>query len=95
MIVHIGQDWRIRSDPHQWVVQTRVRGAKSARHAWKPQAYCKSFDSAVVWSGRRRVMELPGEYGIDALPLLAAALDAIQDDVREALADYRKENLVA
>ena len=36
-------------------------------------------------------MDLPGEYGFDALPLLAAALDGI----RVALKTYRKENPVA
>ena len=73
MIINLNTDWRIRSDPLQWIVEKRVHGAKAARYQWKPEAFCKSFDSAVVWAGRRRVMEEPGEYGVDALPPLAAA----------------------
>ncbi|MCZ6665001.1 MAG: hypothetical protein O7B81_06835 [Gammaproteobacteria bacterium] len=95
MIIHVEKDWRLRSDPHQWIVEKRIHGAKSARHAWKPQAYCKSFDGAVVWAGRHRVMDLPGEHGFDALPLLAAALDGIRVDVQAALEAYREENLAA
>ena len=37
-------------------------------------------------------MKTLGEYGFDALPLLAAALDGIQEEVRTALTDYQKEN---
>lgn len=32
----------------------------------------------------------PGEYGPDALPVLASALDAILEEVRGALDDYLK-----
>ena len=92
MIINICRDWRLRSDPLQWIVEQRLNGAKAKRHKWKPHAFCHSFDEAVVWAGRRRVMELPGEYAYDALPLLAAALDGIRKEVRTALTDYRKEN---
>ena len=67
-------------------------GANSKRHKWKPRAYMNTFDRAVVWLGRRRVMETPGEYHTEALPPLCAALDAIVEEVRAALAAYRKEN---
>lgn len=95
MIVHLGAGWRLRSDPLQWIAEERIHGAKSKRHQWKPRAFCRSFDEAVVWAGRRRVMETPGEYGFDALPLLAAALDGILEEVRTALADYQKEDPAA
>ena len=90
MIINLNKDWRIRSDPLQWIVEKRLHGAKTKRHEWKPKAYCNSFDSAVVWAGRSRVMETPGEYGPDALPLLATALDAILGEVDSARDAYRK-----
>ena len=67
-------------------------GARAKRHKWKPRAYRNTFDRAVVWAGRRRVMETPGEYHTEALPRLCAALDTIVEEVRAALAAYRKEN---
>ncbi len=92
MIINLNRDWRIRPDPLQWIVEKRLHGAKTKRHAWKPKAYCNSLDSGVVWAGRRRVMETPGVFGCDALPPLVAALDTIVEEVRAALAAYRKEN---
>ena len=38
MIVRLNRDWRFQSDPHQWIVQRRLRGAKAERHQWKSQA---------------------------------------------------------
>ena len=95
MIIQLNTEWRIRSEPLNWICEQRMHGAKAKRHQWKPRAYCKSFDSAVVWCGRRRVMERPGEYNAEALPPLVAALDAIQEEVRDALEQYRKENPAA
>ena len=92
MIININLDWRIRSEPLNWICEQRIHGAKAKRHKWKPRAYMNTFDGAVVWCGRRRVMELPGVFGCDALPPLCAALDAIEEEVRAALAAYRKEN---
>ncbi len=80
----------MRSDPLQWIVEKRLHGAKAKRHSWRAKAYCNTFDSAVVWAGRHRVMETTGEYGPDALPLLATALDAILGEVDSARDAYRK-----
>lgn len=90
MIINLNRDWRIRTDPLQWIVEKRLHGAKAKRHQWEPKAYCNTFDSALVWAGRRRVMETLGEYGPDALPVLASALDTILKEVRGALDAYRE-----
>ncbi len=92
MIIHLNPDWRIRSEPLNWICEKRMHGANAKRHKWKPRAYCKTFDSAVVWCGRRRVMETPGEYHTEALPPLVAALDTIVEEVRTALAAYQKKS---
>jgi hypothetical protein len=84
--VHVGKDWRVRSDAHQWIVERRRKGAKAARHQWRPVSYWKTLDAAVVWCGRAKVMELPGEYGVNALPQLFHALDTILEEVRGAVA---------
>ncbi|MCP4317734.1 MAG: hypothetical protein GY789_17375 [Hyphomicrobiales bacterium] len=91
MIVNVGRDWRIRSGPHQWICEKRLPGAKAARHQWKAMSFHPSPDSAVVWCGRRWVMELSGEYGFDALPPLCAALDAIVAEVRDAIEPLRSK----
>ena len=88
--INLIEEWHSRSDRRQWIVEKRLHGAKAKRHAWEPKAYCNSFDSALVFAGRRRVMETPGEYGPDALPLLATALDAILGEVDSARDAYRK-----
>ncbi len=38
MIIDLNKDWRIRSDPLQWIVEKRLHGAKAKRHAWEPKA---------------------------------------------------------
>lgn len=87
MIVNIAYDWRIETDNLNWVVQHRrvvAKGKTKGKIFWDNMAYCKSLDSAIIWCGRRRIMELPGEYNSDALSALVEALDGIQNDCRKA-----------
>ena len=83
MIININVDWRIVSDPLQWIVQHRrmVKG----QNKWDNKAYFGDLGNAVVWLARRQIMPLPGEYGPDALPALCQALDRIEGEIREVL----------
>lgn len=95
MIVNLSAQWRVRSDPLQWIVEQHVPGAREARHQWKARAYCKSLDGAVVWAARRQIVALPGDYGPDALPPLCEALDAIVNEVRAALEQVKTSESAA
>lgn len=83
MIVQINPDWRIESDPLQWIVQKRrfVQGAER----WSNVGYHRTLDSAVVHLARRRVRMIGGEYPPEALPTLCHALDSLRDEIRQAL----------
>lgn len=47
-------------------------------------AHLTSFDDAVVWLARHRIMALEGEYDAEALAPLHAALSEIVGDTRKA-----------
>ncbi len=86
MIVDIGPDWRLVSDPLQWVVQKRVK-AKATKHQWKSLGFHKNVGGALLQLAGRRVREIPGTYGPEALEPLTAALDAMREDINRALVD--------
>ena len=83
MIIRINRDWRIASDPLQWIVQRRrtVKG----QDKWDAIAFFGSLDRAVLHLARRRVRMLPTSYGPEALPLLCQALDRLEAEVSAAL----------
>ena len=83
MIIRINQDWRIASDPLQWIVQKRrtVKG----QDKWDSLAFFGKLDGAVLHLARRRMRMLPGSYGPEALPLLCQALDRLEAEISTAL----------
>ena len=83
MIIRINRDWRIASDPLQWIVQ-RCRTVKG-RDKWDCISFHRSLDSAVIWLAGRRIRTLPGSYGPEALPALYQALDRLEAEVSAAL----------
>ena len=86
MIINLSADWRIKTtEPPQYVVEKFTPGTKGGQRTWVPKAYCNTLDHAVIWIGRRRILELPGEYNREALTPLCEALDVIVKDVRTAL----------
>jgi len=83
VIVRINPDWRIESDPLQWIIQKRrtVKGAER----WSNVSYHRTLDSAVVQLAQRRVRMIGGEYPPEALPTLCHALDSLRDEISQAL----------
>jgi hypothetical protein len=83
MIIHLNHDWRIASDPLQWIIQKRrtVKG----QDKWDSLAFFGDLDRAVVHLARRRVRMLPGSYGPEALPVLCQALDRLKAEISTAL----------
>lgn len=83
MIISINPDWRIASDPLQWIVQKRR--TVNGRDKWDRLAFFRDLERAVLWLVRRRVRLIEGEYGAEALIPLHQALDSIREDVQAAL----------
>lgn len=85
MIININPQWRIRSEPHNWILERmpeRKEGHDRKKDVWKPVSYHGTVDSAVVACAKRRIEVLPGEYGAEALTPLCTALDAIVAECR-------------
>ena len=83
MNIDINRNWRVHSDPNQWIVQKRriVKGCPK----WESLSYHHTLDSAVVWLAQKRVRLMRGKYGPDALPILCQALDRLSVEIRAAL----------
>lgn len=85
MIIHLNPDWRIASDPRQWIVQKR-RTAKG-REKWDSKSFHVTLDSAVLWAAQRRIRLLGGTYGPDVLLPLCHAVDRLKAEILAALKD--------
>ena len=79
MIICINPDWRIESDPLQWIVQKRrfVRGAER----WTNVSYHTALDTAVIRLAQTQIHLIRGEYPPEALPMLCQALDNLKSDI--------------
>ncbi len=91
MIITINADWRLSSDPLQWILQKRNPNATADRNRWRPIGYFGRLDAAVVACSRRRIRVLAGTYGPEALTPLSDALRSVRDDVYAAPATFRTE----
>ncbi len=89
MIITINPDWRLASDPLQWVLQKRYQSKGEER--WRALAFFGDLDRAVVELSRRRILILAGTFHPEALKPLSAALSSIRDDIRAALASFQTE----
>ncbi len=83
MIIRINPDWRIASDPAQWIVQKRrtVKG----HDRWENISYHADLDNAVLRLAQKRIWLMDGDYGPDALPVLCHALDNLKTDIIDAI----------
>ncbi len=86
MIITINKDWRVASDPLQWILQRRTRSGR-----WTNVGYFGGLERAVLQAARRRVRLLRGTFPSEALLPLQQALAAVQADTRAALATFRTE----
>ena len=84
MIIRINSDWRSRSDPYNWIIETRRKGG--ARERWNAVAYYGELDSAVLGLVRRRIRVMAGTYHAVALAPLCRALAGLEGGISRALA---------
>ena len=90
MIIQINPDWRLASDPLQWILQRR-KPRRGEPDEWRALEFHKSLDGAVLALVRRHIRCMGGTYGPKALKPLVTSLDQLRDDIRAALATFRTE----
>ncbi len=85
MIIEINIEWRIRSDAHNWIIETRRKGGAGER--WNAVGYYGDLDRAVLGLVQRRIRVMAGTYHAEALAPLCRALAGLQGEISQALAD--------
>ncbi len=85
VIIRINPDWRIRSDPYNWIIETRRKGGAGER--WNAVGYYGDLDRAVLGLVQRRIRVMAGTYHAEALALLCRALAGLEGEISQALAD--------
>ena len=58
MIIHFNPGWRIRSDPYNWIIETRRKGG--AKERWNAVGYYGDLDRAVLGLVQRRIRVMAG-----------------------------------
>ncbi len=58
MIIQINPDWRIRSDPYNWIIEARRKGGAGER--WNAVGYYGDLDRAVLGLVQRSIRVLEG-----------------------------------
>ena len=90
MIINLNADWRLRSDPLQWILERRrilkKRNTGQEYEDWHVEGFYGTLDAAVVSCIERRLRFMDGEYPPDALEALHTALDSLRREVRAVLA---------
>ncbi|KKL55823.1 hypothetical protein LCGC14_2251560 [marine sediment metagenome] len=92
MIITLNPDWRIRSDPLQWIVDQRhVRkpGEPEEYEEWVVWGYFSTLAGAVNSTVGAQVRSLDGEYPHTAIEPLLGELRAIRENVDELVGDLR------
>ncbi len=83
VIIRINSDWRIRSDPFNWIIETRRKGGAGER--WNVVGYYGDLDRAVLGLVQRRIRAMAGTYHAEALTPLCRALAGLREEIRAAL----------
>jgi hypothetical protein len=84
VIIEINADWRIRSDPYNWIIETRRKGGAEER--WNAIAYYGDLDRAVLGLVQRQIRVMEGAYHAEALAPLCRALAGLEGEISRALA---------
>ncbi len=85
MIIRINSDWRIRSDPYNWIIETRRKGGAGERR--NAVAYYGDLDRAVLGLVQRRIRVIAGTYHAEAVAPLCRALAGLEREITQTLAD--------
>ncbi len=83
VIININPDWRIRSEPYNWIIETRRKGG--AKERWNAVGYYGDLDRAVLGLVQRRIRVMAGTYHAEALAPLCRALAGMREEISAAL----------
>ena len=92
MIITLNPDWRIRSDPLQWIVDqrhVRKQGEPDEYEEWVVWGHFSTLAGAVNSTVGAHVRSLDGEYPYTAIEPLLGELKAIRENVDELLGDLK------
>jgi hypothetical protein len=84
VIIRINSDWRIRSDPYNWIIETRRKGGVGER--WNAVGHYGDLDRAVLGLVQRQIRVMAGTYHVEALAPLCRALAGLEEEISQALA---------
>tara|TARA_B100000029_G_C17178852_1_gene816172 strand:+ start:120 stop:407 length:288 start_codon:yes stop_codon:yes gene_type:complete len=82
LIIPIDEQYRIATDPYQWMVQKKR--TRRNKEDWQSQTYHSTFESAVRELGERMVRESKANTLVDAL----ADLEKITTTLSQALTPH-------
>ncbi len=85
VIININPDWRIRSDPYNWIIETRRKSGAGER--WNAVAYYGNLDRAVLGLVQRRIRVMAGTYHAEAVAPLCRVLAGLGEEISAALED--------
>ena len=83
MIIQINTDWRIRSDPYNWIIEARRKGG--AKERWDAVGCYGDLDRAVLGLVQRRIRVMAGTYHAEALAPLCRALAGMREEISTTL----------
>ena len=79
MIIRINEQYRVATDPYQWIIQRKR--TRKGNEVWESQTYHPSADAAVRSLGERMVRECKTDTLVDALK----AVETIATTLSQAL----------
>ncbi len=85
VIIQINSDWRIRSDPYNWIIEKRRTGGSKER--WNAVGYYGDLDRAVIGLVQQRIRVMVGAYHAEALAPLCRALAGLREEISATLVD--------
>lgn len=82
MQIQINEDYRIRAEPQQWILEQRsVPKKETSAERWKPIGYFASMAVLLKRLTDMQVRQIEGEYPAGALEHLCGALSDIKRDI--------------
>ena len=92
MHIHVNDDWRIRTDPHQFVLEHKTKpkmasGKMQPGGKWAPEGYFSHLHEIWPWLLRKEILaiEIEGELPFAALTALHDAIGRIEADIKAAM----------
>ena len=87
MLIYLNADWRVRSDPLQWILEQRPETEKAqAVDRWQNVGYFHTLAQAVQEAAQRTIRLMPGTCGPETLEALLSAISGLAQDITNALA---------